>query len=97
MAKAGMSDATAYKIFTADEYLALQRGTFTGAPVDLADGYIHLSTAAQLRDTIDRHFAGRDNLMIAAIDPVGARARRRLVSASVWSVAAGRRHCLCQA
>jgi uncharacterized protein (DUF952 family) len=73
MAKAGMSDATAYKILTADEYLALQRGTFTGAPVDLADGYIHLSTAAQLRDTIDRHFAGRDNLMIAAIDlaPLG--------------------------
>jgi len=46
-------------------------GVFTGAPVDLADGYIHFSTAAQVRETARRHFAGMDDLVLAAID--GAR------------------------
>lgn len=47
---------------------AERRGVFTGAPVDLADGYIHLSTAAQVRDTAARHFAGQDDLLLIAID-----------------------------
>nr|WP_307104496.1 DUF952 domain-containing protein [Sphingomonas sp. SORGH_AS_0950] len=45
-----------------------QEGAFAGAPVDLADGYIHLSTAAQLTETVDKHFAGQDDLHIAAVD-----------------------------
>ncbi|WP_309704214.1 MULTISPECIES: DUF952 domain-containing protein [unclassified Sphingomonas] len=45
-----------------------QEGTFAGAPVDMADGYIHLSTAAQLTETVDKHFAGQDDLHIAAVD-----------------------------
>ncbi|MDY0957565.1 DUF952 domain-containing protein [Sphingomonas sp. CFBP8993] len=45
-----------------------QDGVFTGAPVDKADGYIHLSTAAQLTETVDKHFAGQDDLHIAAVD-----------------------------
>lgn len=60
---------TAYKVLTADQLAALERdGRFAGAPVDLADGYIHLSTAAQLTDTVDRHFAGQDGLQVAAVD-----------------------------
>lgn len=60
---------TAYKVLTADELDTLERdGTFAGAPVDLADGYIHLSTAAQLTETVDRHFAGRDDLRVVAVD-----------------------------
>ncbi|MBN9022475.1 MAG: DUF952 domain-containing protein [Rhizobiales bacterium] len=43
-------------------------GVFTGAPVDLADGYIHFSTAAQVRETARRHFADAEDLVIAAID-----------------------------
>ncbi|WP_409529588.1 DUF952 domain-containing protein [Sphingomonas sp.] len=43
-------------------------GVFTGAPVDLADGYIHLSTAVQLTETVDKHFAGQSDLHIAAVD-----------------------------
>lgn len=43
-------------------------GTFAGAPVDLADGYIHFSTAAQVRETAAKHFAGQDDLLLAAID-----------------------------
>jgi uncharacterized protein (DUF952 family) len=58
----------AYKVLTEAEFTALQASTFHGAPVDLKDGYIHLSTAAQLDETIDKHFAGQTRLMIAAVD-----------------------------
>lgn len=59
----------AYKILTADQMAALERdGVFAGAPVDLADGYIHLSALDQLQGTIDKHFAGQDGLWLAAID-----------------------------
>lgn len=64
-----MSDAIAYKVLTAEEMATLERdGTFTGAPVDLTDGYIHLSTADQLTETVDKHFAGRHDLHVAAVD-----------------------------
>ena len=39
-----------------------------GAPVDLADGYIHLSAADQLQGTLDKHFAGQSGLVIAEVD-----------------------------
>lgn len=61
--------ATAYKVLTGAQMAALEsNGTFAGAPVDLADGYIHLSTAAQLDETVARHFTGRDDLHVAAVD-----------------------------
>ena len=64
-----MTEITAYKVLTADQMAALERdGSFAGAEVDLADGYIHLSTAAQLTETVDKHFAGRTDLHIAAVD-----------------------------
>lgn len=59
---------TAYKVLTADQMHALEADAFEGAPVDVADGFIHLSTAAQLAETVGKHFAGRDDLWIAAID-----------------------------
>lgn len=43
-------------------------GVFRGAPIDLADGYIHFSTAAQARETAAKHFAGQTGLLLAAID-----------------------------
>lgn len=43
-------------------------GVFAGAPVDLADGYIHFSTAAQARETAAKHFAGQADLVFAAVD-----------------------------
>ena len=61
--------ATAYKVLTADQMAVLEQGgVFAGAPVDLADGYIHLSTAGQLTDTVDKHFAGQSDLHVAAVD-----------------------------
>jgi uncharacterized protein (DUF952 family) len=64
-----MRDTIAYKILTTDQMEALERdGRFAGAPIDLADGYIHLSTAAQLTETADKHFAGQQGLHVAAVD-----------------------------
>ena len=41
-----------YKIFRADEWAALQaQGETLGAPIDIADGYVHFSTAAQAQET----------------------------------------------
>ena len=60
---------TAYKVLTSGQMEALLAdGTFAGAPVDQADGYIHLSTAAQLAETVTKHFAGQSGLHIAAVD-----------------------------
>jgi uncharacterized protein (DUF952 family) len=59
----------AYKILTAHQWAQFQsEGIFTGAPVDLADGYIHMSTADQLDETLTKHFAGQAGLVIATID-----------------------------
>lgn len=65
-----MSDrlAIAYKVLTGDQMRALEADAFEGAPIDLADGYIHLSTRDQLTETVDRHFAGQSDLWVAAID-----------------------------
>ncbi|WP_225206194.1 DUF952 domain-containing protein [Novosphingobium huizhouense] len=59
----------AYKILTAPQMAELEaQAVFRGAPVDLADGFIHLSTEAQLAETVDKHFAGAEDLHIATVD-----------------------------
>ncbi len=61
--------ATAFKVLTASQWAQLSAdGVFHGAPVDLADGYIHLSAADQLQGTIDKHFAGQTGLVVAEVD-----------------------------
>jgi len=58
-----------YKIFRTPEWDALRDETVTsGAPVDLADGYIHFSTAGQVAETAAKHFAGMDGLWLVACD-----------------------------
>lgn len=60
---------TAYKVLTAAQWTDLREfGSFAGAPVDIADGFIHLSTAEQLPATLDKHFSGQAGLVIAAVD-----------------------------
>lgn len=44
------------------------QGEFRGAPVDLADGYIHFSTASQAAETAARHFAAQDDLLLIAVE-----------------------------
>jgi len=58
-----------YKILTSEQWATLDTtGNFAGAPIDLADGYIHASTAEQAQETADKHFAGQTGLMLAALD-----------------------------
>ncbi len=69
MTKADDRPAIAFKILTAGEWEAFQAaGEFAGAPVDIADGYIHLSTERQLKGTLEKHFAGQSGLVIAEIN-----------------------------
>ena len=70
--------ALIYKICAADLWRAAERaGTFTGAPVDRDDGFIHFSTAAQVRETAAKHFRGRHDLLLVAVeaDALGAALR----------------------
>ena len=43
-------------------------GCFRGSPIDLRDGFIHFSTAAQLPETAAKHFAGQSALMLVAVE-----------------------------
>lgn len=59
----------AFKIFRSGEYAAfVEEGRSEGAPVDLADGYIHLSTREQLEETLAKHFGGAAGLHLLAVD-----------------------------
>ncbi len=75
-----------YKIVPASEWAAaVERGTFEGAPVDRADGFIHLSTAAQVAGTLAKHFAGQRDLVLVSIEA------SRLGDALRWEASRGGR------
>ena len=58
-----------YKILDAVEWAEAEiRGRYDGSGVDRRDNYIHLSTAAQVHETARRHFAGRRNLVLVAVN-----------------------------
>lgn len=63
-----MSTATIYKVCTGEVYDAsLAAGRFLGMPVDHKDGYLHFSTAAQLRETLRLYFAGQSDLALFSV------------------------------
>lgn len=73
-----------YKILRAEERAEFEAaGRTRGAPVDLADGYIHFSTAAQVAGTLGRHFAHERGLWLLAVDADAAGAALR------WEAARG--------
>ena len=58
-----------FKILRRPEWNALRdAGRTEGAPVDLADGYIHFSTAAQVAETAAKHFATQSDLVLVAVE-----------------------------
>ncbi len=70
--------ATIYKLVpTAAWRQAELLGRFTGSPVDVADGYIHFSTAAQVRETAAKHFAGESDLLLVSVPVADVEARLR--------------------
>lgn len=59
-----------YKIASQSDWEgARAQGYLSGTPADLADGYIHFSTAAQLAETLDKHYRSQSGLVLATIDP----------------------------
>jgi uncharacterized protein (DUF952 family) len=63
-----------FKIMSAAQWQEFARnGVFLGAPVDLADGFIHFSTALQVIETARKHFSGLSDLVLVAV------ARERIV------------------
>jgi uncharacterized protein (DUF952 family) len=58
-----------YKIVAADLWQAAEDdGIFTGAGIDLKDGFIHLSTGRQARRTAQLYFKGQDGFVLVAVD-----------------------------
>lgn len=73
-----------FKIFRTSEWEDLKtKGETLGAPIDLADGFIHFSTASQAAETAAKHFAGIDGLWLAAVDTAN------LGDALKWEVSRG--------
>lgn len=63
---------TIYKIAEAGDFAAARDdGIYAGAPLDLQDGFIHFSTAAQLAETLRLHFKGRRGLVLVAVATAG--------------------------
>ncbi len=68
-----------YKICTRALWEETERtGVFPGMPVDMADGYVHFSTAEQNAETARKYFAGQMDLMLLTVDA------EKLGEALVW-------------
>lgn len=79
-----MNPDLVYKILPRGEWKeALERGQFEGSGIDLNDGFIHLSSASQYHETLQKHFAGQDDLVRLGIAP------ESLGSTLKWEVSRG--------
>lgn len=84
MTSISQTPAIIYKICPEELWRgAVAAGRFNGAPVDLADGYIHFSTAGQVRETAAKHFADQRDLLLVAV------AAEPLANALKWEVSRG--------
>lgn len=67
-----------YKILSRAEWeAALKTGVLAGSPLDVQDGYIHLSTAEQAPETARLHFHGRADLVLLECETVALGANLR--------------------
>jgi uncharacterized protein (DUF952 family) len=66
---AGSTVKLIYKIALVSLWRKAQdTGRFHGAPVDIAHGYKHFSTAEQAEATAAKYFSGKDDLLLIAAD-----------------------------
>ena len=64
-----MQDTTIYKICSEQGWQAAKTaGTLTLMGDDKRDGFIHFSARDQVRGTLEKHFAGRADLVILTVD-----------------------------
>lgn len=58
-----------FKILTPEQWSVFQRdGIFHGAPIDITDGYIHLSSGAQVEETAAKHFSSLSSIIVCLCD-----------------------------
>jgi uncharacterized protein (DUF952 family) len=73
-----------YKLVSrADWEAAEASGVFNGAAIDIADGFIHFSSAEQVEETAEKYFVGRTDLLLVAVDAAA------LGEALKWEVSRG--------
>ena len=62
-------DAYIYKVLTPPQWAAFQANdVFSGSPVDVADGFIHLSCAPELKATLDKWYADQPTVVLLQIE-----------------------------
>ena len=60
---------TIYKITPASAWREAERaGVYRGSADDARDGFIHFSTAAQVAETVRKHYHGQTGLFLIAVD-----------------------------
>lgn len=80
----GHAQGMIYKLFRTLEWHALEAdGSTSGAPIDVADGFVHFSTAAQVVETASKHFDGVEGLWLIAVEEASAADNLR------WEVSRG--------
>lgn len=79
---------TLYRILPLAEWRAAQvAGAFSGSADDRRDGFIHLSTQQQVRETAARHYAGQADLMLLSV--IGDRLAESRPGALKWELSRG--------
>ena len=64
-----MQTDAVYKLLTEEDWRAAEAAGHTATALDVADGYVHLSTRAQLAETARRHFSGQGRVMLLKFAP----------------------------
>ena len=75
---------TIYKVLTAGQYASANAGGPVEAPIDVADGYVHFSTATQLQDTLSKWFKGQTGCVLVAFDADDFGARAQMGKGTRW-------------
>lgn len=66
---AGVMSKTIYHVCRADDWSAAgPSGEYRGSADDLRDGFIHFSTASQVAESVAKHRAGQDGLVLLAVE-----------------------------
>ena len=63
-----MTERIILKILTATQWTDAQSGALVQAPLDIADGFVHFSTASQVQETLDKWFQGEEGAVLLAFD-----------------------------
>lgn len=64
-----MTTGPVYKLLTEADWAVAEASGLTATALDAADGYVHLSSRAQLRETARRYYGGQARVRLLRFDP----------------------------